>query len=372
MPVNNFYYNLASYVLAVFCLWGATGVAVAENPRQKSPVAAGANGQQPGNRDQLEQIVATRLGFYAGAYPDIAFVILDTAGDVSRNMQVLARIVGEDPIPLDYAHPESLRQSLLIVTLSRIELLLQSNISSATLFQPGRNVRRAQICVITMNPSVIAADDRAATRHLLVIPDSEFDAIPRARYLNHIDHLKFAVDHEVFHCLDTAYNGPIPMSQHRLWGEYYMLKNETGADAFGMIMHIAAYRALTAYARTLARIRGLTLLGDDPNHFTYPAINAVLKQNPQTLAADTLQQRFELASRISKEVVGSYDDYLRYAVAAQQAMDKLGIVHDDKKVQHAEVDVELEKSLLADTRDAFRALVGHELPGKGTSTRHSD
>ncbi|MBI1423335.1 MAG: hypothetical protein GC149_07705 [Gammaproteobacteria bacterium] len=315
-------------------------------------------------RAHLEQIVTARLKFYAERYPDISFAILDTAGDVSRNMQALARIIGEDPVPLGYEHPLDLRQKLLIVTLMRIEILFQNNIESATLFKPGKNAlaTRKQVCVITLNPWTIAADDRTATRHLLEFPDDEFAAVATRNYLEHESHLKFVLDHEIYHCLDAAYNGPIPMSQLAHWDGYYNFKDELGADAFGVLMNIAEHGSLTAYSRKLRNIRRLALLCCDSSHYTYQAIDAVLKMAPAQLAQKNVRERFRIASRLRDRLAGSYEDYLRYANAAYHAMIQLGSELETGLFTDTEPDAELVKALVKSTKAAYRDLTGHEMP----------
>ena len=352
----------------IFCvamyLCALTQEVVAGSRDQTSVTPAADKAQETARRQQLEQIILNKLAFYAAQFPDIDFVVLDTAGNVARNMQLLAQIIGQDPDPLDYAHPEDLRHALLMTMLMRIEFLLQTDVGSATLFKPGKDAvaKRKYVCVVTLSPWDIARDDRTATRHLLELPQSEIDAVPPAQYLDHASHLRFALDHEVYHCLDTIYNGPIPMSKREYWGKYYMLKNEAGADAFGIIMNIAAHDSITPYARTLGHIRALTLLRNDPNHYTYPAICAVLQLDPAKLAQDDVRERFQVASTLRDRVVGNYDEYVRYMIAAYHAMKQLDVHDGEDKLGQTEVDRKLVKVLIEQTRDSYHRLTGHEMP----------
>lgn len=352
-------------IIVILCITGLASVAVADSKLQSETVAESAGDRLEKSREQIEQIVQHRLANYATLYPEIDFVLLDTTGDVAGNMRILAKILGEDPDPLDYEHPEHLRHELLMATLMRIELLLQTDVGSSTLFKPGKGAvaRRKQVCVITMAPWQIAADDRAATRHLLELTDREFAAISPLHYLDHVAHLEFALDHEIFHCLDTIYNGPVSMSRLKYWGDYHMLKEESAADAFGLIMHLAAHRSLTPYAQTLRRIRGLTLLAGDTNHFTYRSLSLVLHLDPVALADEDIQARFRHASQISTRTVGSYTNYLRYAQAACYAMKQLGKACSEKKFRQQAVDHTLARTLINDTRMSYRAIIGRELPG---------
>lgn len=326
--------------------------------------AVGNNSENSTARNKLEKIVVSRLAFYASHFPDMDFVVLDTAGSVEKNMHALYRIVGEDPVPLDYAHPEHLRHALLMSTYIRIQILLQTDVGSATLFAPGKGAiaRRKQVCIVTLNPWVIAKNDAAATRHLLDLPEKTFDEIPRSRYLEHTSYLLFALDHEIYHCLDTSFNGPIPMSQQTHWGDYQMRRNEDGADAFAVLMQMKSHGRVTADTRTLKLIRGLTLLGKDPDHYTYPAIEAALQVRPIKSKLNDVQSCFRVATRIRNSVVGSYTDFLRFAAAEQQAMIKLGVSLDVCPFDSTGADPAIVDKLISKTRDAYRKLTGHPLP----------
>jgi hypothetical protein len=241
-------------------------------------------------------------------------------------------------------------------------MLLEHGIGSATLFAPGvgAQARRKQACVITMNPWRIAQNNLAATTNLLEVPEKMTIDILPTRYLDANSHLRFALDHEIFHCLDTSINGPVPMSMHEHWGGYYMWRNEAGADAFGILMHLAESGRLTPYAQNLSLIRGLTLLNADPNHYTYPVFKDVLQQDVARLAASNVRDRFRLATRIRNKVTGSYQDYLRYAVAAQSAMQRLGIDQDGENFSGTTADPAMVEKLIRQVKSNYLKLVGRK------------
>lgn len=333
------------------------------------PVMAGTVSDDKGNaevRKNLEELVIARIAFYASHFPDMDFVVLDSAGDAEKNMHALYQILGEDPVPLDYAHPEALRHSLLLSTYIRIQFLLDTDVGSATLFEPGKGAlaRRKQVCIVTFNPWAIAKNDKAATRYLLDLPLKEFNQIPRSHYLARKSHLLFVLDHEIYHCLDASMNGPIPISKQAHWGDYQMIRNESGADAFAILMQMASHGRVTAYARTLKLIRGLTLLGGDPGHYTYPAINAALQVDAHRLRLNDVRHVVQLATQIRNDIVGSYDDYLQYAIAAEHAMVKMGVLVSVPQFAKSHADPALVEKLIAQTREAYRELTGHELPVK--------
>jgi hypothetical protein len=142
-----------------------------------------------------------------------------------------------------------------------------------------------------------------------------------------------------------------------------MSRDESGADAFGIIMNIASHGSVTLYARMLQNIRGLTLLlGDDVDHYTYPAIGAVLQMDPIQLAQTNVQERFQLATSIRNQVVGSYDDYIRYNIAAYCAARQLGGRIGAIAPSQEKVDLNMVRALVADTRRAYRSLTGRDIP----------
>jgi len=357
------YRKSSLYSLLIFWLLLQAGWVLAENTEAGSMLTSTEAVDTATAQLQIEQILEQKLGFYATRYSDIDFILLDTAGKVDRNMAILHKILGEEPVPLDYEHPESVRHTLLMATLARIELLLHTDVGSATLFKPGKDAlaRRKRVCVITMNPFGIARDDRAATHYLLDLPEEEFATIPEGHYLDKLAHLRFALDHEVYHCLDTIMHGPVPISRLKYWGDYHMLREEDAADSFGLIMHMASQGSLDSYAQMLWYIRGLSLLSGDIDHYTYQALAIALQQDPARLADENFDARLQLADQISKQAVGSYDDFLRYAQAACAAVRELGsqCVDDyrDKPVDHA-----LVQTLINDTRKSYREVTGHVLP----------
>ena len=150
------------------------------------------------------------------------------------------------------------------------------------------------------------------------------------------------------------------MSQHEYWAGYNARKNEAGADAYGIIMNIAVHGAVTSYAQSLMNIRGLSLLGDDPNHYTYPAIGKVLRMEPEKLMQRDAQQRFRLATEIRDQTVGSYDDYVRFMVAAVHVSQQLGGAVVKNDFTQETLDRDLMRTLIMDTHSAYRNLTGRE------------
>ena len=337
-------------------------IAVAEKEEEKSTLTE-SKGKKI-HREYLDKIIIDKLEFYSTQYPDISFVVLDSAANVDRNMQLLSQVIGQNPIPLDYEHPDDLRKKLLTATLKRIEFLLSMNAGSSTLFKSGKDAlaTRKYVCIVTIDPWDTAKDSRTATYNLLDFEGSEFTDISPTDYLDYVSHLRFTLDHEVYHCLDALYNGPIPMSQHVFWSSYQMRKNELGADAFATIMNIGDHGHVTPYVQTLRNIRGLTLLTDDPNHYSYQAIGAALQMDPVELVQRNVREHFNSATSIGQRVVGTYDDHVRYTNAAFYATKQLGRQAEETGLSKENLDYDLMRTLVMETRNAYYNLTGQEIP----------
>jgi len=224
-----------------------------------------------------------------------------------------------------------LREDLIAVSVMRVQWMLQNSLSSAALFAVGEDgaADRASLCVITLNPETVPTSDLDATRAMLDLPDVVFTRMVPAGYLDHEQHLEFVLNHEAYHCLDSYYNGPAPMSDKRYAGEHRFFHNENGADAYGILMDVRRRGQITRYAENMLRVRALSLLNGDPNHYTHQAIAKVLQHDSVALARLTPRQAFDLASRIRAEVMPDYDDYVAYRAAAFQAMQHLGLEPED-------------------------------------------
>ncbi|QKT03905.1 hypothetical protein HUS23_08790 [Ectothiorhodospiraceae bacterium 2226] len=272
--------------------------------------------------EQLEQ----RLGSYAALYPDMRFVNL-TGGDATwADLTRLRTLLGPEPVNLDYEHPEDLRETLMRASLGRIHLMLTHQVPSAALFQADRPRDPPDlVCVLTIDPCQAGADDLAATRQLLNLPDGEFGNVPEAAYLRKEDFLEFVVDHEVYHCLKAHTVGPQPMSGKPLWAGYHHHLDEKGADAYALARHIKERGRITAFAENVQRIRNLALYTLDPDHFTCDAIERVLALPVDELAARNEHELLELANDLRAELDPGYPGYLAYIASAIEAIDRLGL-----------------------------------------------
>lgn len=316
-----------------------------------------------------QRAVDERLLHYNSAFPDILFVQLPGGEEwveSSRTFQDL--LGGGDAANLDYEHPPELREDLLTVSVGRVLSMLRHNATSSALFRVGEDsaATRDHVCVITLDPHAAAGDDDLATAHLLDVPPQLLERIPPHYQLDRTRFLRFLIDHEVFHCLDARYLGPIPMSDREHWGPYMLYRNENGADAYAAAMHLAE-GGDPGFLDNLIRIRALCLYSADPEHATCGALRAAASLDRRSMAGLSPWEVLRLAHRIRMQVVPDYAGYLRYRAAACQAMRDIGVPRppaDDALCRAAAPDPAVYRELMESYRRSYRELFGHPPEGK--------
>ncbi len=291
------------------------------SPASMSAPARSAVDVPPKAGGSLEQVQAERMAFYNRQFPDIRFVVLEGGAHWLDSLSTLYTLLGKDAKNLDYECPEELQADLLAVCIARVKMMLQASESSATLFRAGVNALsdRPVLCVVTLDAEAAAGDDFRATAHLVPLPEAQIRRIPRDHWLAHREYLAFVIDHEVFHCLDSYYNRPIPRSQKELWAQYMGYYNENGADAFAMALHLQRHGRLTDYARDLLRIRGIALYSGDVNHYTYDVLKRVLLEPVAGLASMSVKDVLRHASVLRAAVVPDYNGYVAWRERALRA-----------------------------------------------------
>lgn len=321
-------------------------------------------------RQALQAIVDARMRTYDALYPDIQFVQLDAPDEAQfrASAEMLSMLLGYQATNLDYEHPPEVRDDLLYVSIKKLLMFLQQSESVASLFRVGVNSlsEREQLCVVVMDPCRVAADDATASRYLIDFSDALFARLPAERYLPREDVLRFALDHEVFHCLDSHLNEPVPRSKKEYWAPYMHHYHELGADAYATAMHIVRKGGADPHAETLMHQRGLSLLMADPDHFTPEAMQRVLDDAP-TLTGKSPHELFEYATALRSAMGLDYARYLDYRHAAEHAMDRLGLERaasffGDTGAFHDEpADSRWLQALLERTRASVAALFGDAL-----------
>lgn len=289
-----------------------------------SALATASPGQADG--DAVRTRIAHKIDFYNGAFPEIQFLHLEGGHRWAGDMMSLLLLLSPEVSSLDYEHPPALRGELLLLSLRRLERMLQRDIVSASTFRIPRSpdVQRTTLCVITLNPAAVLRDDREATRYMLNFSEAEMTRVHPARYLDHLDHLDFAIDHEAYHCLEAHQHGGVPPTREALDGEYHAVRSECSADAYAMAMHLRAHEGITPYARNLLHLRALWPYTHTPDHGTFETLQAVLQRAPAELSALADSALVAWARRITDAIVGDLERFSSTQAAALQAASRLG------------------------------------------------
>ena len=312
----------------------------------------------------LDVLLKTKLENYQQLYPDITFLNLKGGNQLVADMLKLGNVLGHEPVSLDYEHPPELRKDLMYVSMNRILLMLQYSIPSSALFKTDEELEsQSTVCVLTINPQAIASDSIQATENLLGMPHEFVNNIPRDMHIGSTDYLAYVIDHEVYHCLQSIYVGPQPMSKKNIWGEYWHHLSEFGADAYALTMHIKRQGRVTSFVKNVNRFRGSVLLTADPNHLTCKAIEQLYKIPPNQITAMTEKDVFNLALEIRNSLTMSYDSFLQFMASAVEAMNVLGVDPQLSEeavstIANVKADPERVKTLINRTRKCLAELGG--------------
>ena len=313
----------------------------------------------------LNSILEKKRQLYSDDFPDILFVIAKGGDKWIDDMNALSVILGYQPVNLDYEHPTDLREELMIVSLERLVLMLRHHVPSSSLFKADEPLGYpGNVCVLTIDPDAVADSHRTATLYLGGLSEQHRPLIREDKLIRCDDYVNFMFDHEAYHCLHSLYVGPQSMSEKELWGEYSSYNEEQGANAFAMAMQIKN-GVTRSGIDNLLRLRELSLLSSDPNHWTCNTLKEVSNLPEETISKSSIQELFEFASDLQKQREITYNQYLQYLVNSLSAIKELGIIHSPMH-EHKDLfeDVtanETRAKELADRcRKAYRELTNQE------------
>ena len=313
-----------------------------------------------------DTLLNEKIEYYRHLYPEIAFLILQ-GDEFLADMKILDRVLGNQPISMDYEHPPELREDLMYVSVERIRIMLESQAPSASLFEIDTTQgSQEHVCVLTINPRGVAADSIHATWHLLDLPLEDIRKIPQDMRLPPNDYLAFVIDHEVYHCLKSMYVGPQPMSYKELWGGYNSFLNEQGADVYALGMHIKNRSEVSLFAKNILIIRGMALYSGDPDHLTYKAIKQLLNVSIEDITEMSAHEVFDLENSIKDSHLTGYDAYMQYLDSAVQALKEIGMAEHvseelHNKLKDIEEYTEKDNELVASANRCFPAWCGDKL-----------
>jgi len=269
--------------------------------------------------DGPADVAVRELAKYAEAFPDIRFVRLQGPDDVSR-LDVLRALLGDDASNLDYEHGLDARELLVEAQFDRIELMLRWRQPSATFFVTGLHAAmvRPVVCVITLDENHLAANPLAATAFML--GKKHLDALPyvrsRAR-LDSADFIRFAVNHEVFHCLDTYLHGPrYPVNSTKERMHYFRFRGEFRADLFAALAQRQVAPNDASFLRAIAAYRHLALIDVDASHLTASAVHTALSMPNGEIASLPLDALVRRAAGVAARVLPTRDEFVELVAAA--------------------------------------------------------
>lgn len=315
----------------------------------------------------LLDIIKKKQRFYANTFPELEFVVMVSDEEWSDDMETLSELLGDEPVSLDYEHPADAREDLMYVSLERVRMMLDSKSPSASLFlanePPGSG---GKLCIITINPIEIAANDSIATHYLIEPYYKIRGKVKQENFLDRKEFLEFVFDHEVYHCLESNFIGPQPMSYLEFWSDYYDYRHENGADAFAIAMHIKRHGAITKFAKNMVFIRGLSLYCDDCNHWTPQAIQQASNIDSNALESMETMDLFKHASSLRDNIAPSYKDHLVYRSAAKEVCRILNsdLWNTNEGESLPPPDPVLVENMLEVIRNSYNELTGREFIGE--------
>lgn len=307
------------------------------------------------------QLINERLNDYRDAYPDIEFVLLNKSEDFDE-IYPLSRSLGDTVVNLDYQHPEELRPQLIEVQEYRIELMLDEGVGSASLFgtPDARITSKPYSCLVTLNKSLLSNDRLAATRMMYNLEDEDMSMIPTEFYLDNKDFLLYAIDHEVFHCVDVYLNGFLyPQTFDPLKACNDRAVAELKAEVFSVMAHMSRADKSSTMLKNLANARTFSLLDWDVEHYTGDVINDLSGMGVQ--ANPGIRAMIMDALAYEESVRPSYDEYLAFLTAAwvvtqQYGLDRHDIPEECHVLEDYEPDPKKIIELSADISDVLQVM----------------
>lgn len=282
-------------------------------------------------RQDGEQILHDRLNLYRQAFPHIKFVRAQGGDHWEQEYLRIASLLGEKPDALDYEHPPQFTNDLMIVTMERLAMMLRRNEVSETLFRTDKQgaLKGSLVCVITLDPKEIIHNDLAATAYMIRLPDSLLVKIHPGRRLNPSDFLLFAIDHEVYHCLESAIIGGAPLTAKAYGGEYNEYRRENSADAFALAMQRRGTEGSTQFAQNIMLVRSLWFLDGGPCYRTDESLKVIRAMPRAELREKTIAALVQLADAVRDREGDNYESFIEHEAIALQAAEQIGFKPSD-------------------------------------------
>ena len=308
-----------------------------------------------------QQQLKARLDDYRSAYPEIEFILLNTVNEFDAILP-LSRSLGKSVVNLDYEHPEALREQLIELQEYRIDLMLDEGSASASLFgTPDAEITaKPYSCLITLSKSLLGRDQLAATRMMYNLDDEQLSVIPEELHLDNRDFLLYAIDHEVFHCVDVYLNGFLyPQTYDPLKACNDRAQAELKAEVFSVMAHLSRTGMKKGMLKNLVYARTFSLLDWDVEHYTVDIINDISQLEIE--GSRGIKVLVNDALKYARDVRPTFPEYIEFLTAAWVVTQKYGLEKNDipaecHVLEDHEPDPEKIIELSADINDVLQAM----------------
>ena len=313
--------------------------------------------------EKINQAIKKRLDYYNQTFPYIQFVHLKN-GEWEKSLQALELFIGYQATSLDYEHPKELREDLLYVTVTKIQMMLINKITSSYLFKVGEMpvASKQHTCVITLDAATNVLTNQVATQYFIDLPLDTLKSLPEKSYLDKEQHLNFIIDHEAFHCLDSYHYGGIPMSMKEYSTRYDTYKREIQADMFAIAMHVRRNKKLTRYANNIMTLRAMTLINGELQHDSSSAMQLMINSDKENFIHTQPMELVKKVKQLYKTIAPNYEQYINFRVAAIEVVGMLGkqVNEYEKPFSPAghKPNKEIMQRLLKQSLDNFKKYVG--------------
>ena len=280
-----------------------------------------------------QTIIKSKFNFYNDTFKDIQFMHMDGGIGWQDKLNSILNLLKNNAVALDYEHPQDLRQDLIYVSIERLKYMVKNDEISSTLFRVNNKkiIPRGNLCIISLNPEIIGTDDIGSIRYMLDYSDKLINKIHPSKYIDAQNFIKYSVDHEIFHCLNSFLYGGAPMTHELMGGEYNQIIRESAADAFALSMHLKKKEKVTSFARNIVHIRALSIFNNAPEHNTFNTVSKVLKFDINQLKKMNVMEIISLSMRLASETVGTYHEFINQQALELRAEKDLSLENSRSK-----------------------------------------
>jgi|GEM_PF-1484055 len=272
------------------------------------------------------QLIDDHIARYRHAFPAIEFKLLHKNEDLNQ-LFPLTDSLGEGLSNVDYEHLEEARVTLVEAQEHRIGMMIDNDMSSATLFKTpnARVTDKPYVCLITLNHIPPGEDPLAATRFIYDLDEATLVSMPESLRIDNKNFLLYSIDHEIFHCLDAYTNGALfPMTHDEIKASKDRARIELRTEIFAAMSHIARQPDQKGFLRKLANARTLNILSWDVEHYTSEVLYQ-LADKAESFTDSDITAIVQKSMKLSEKMAPTFPDYKEFLVTAWAVLEELGI-----------------------------------------------